>query len=39
MSSKKDAWFDQDSVPLVTAKYDLNEIGSNEADGLLRDRY
>lgn len=36
MSSKKDAWFDQDSVPLVTAKHDLNEIGSNEADGLLK---
>ncbi|KAG7389601.1 hypothetical protein PHYPSEUDO_009998 [Phytophthora pseudosyringae] len=33
---KKDAWFEQDSVPLVSARHDPDDIGSDEADGTLK---
>ncbi|ETI48002.1 hypothetical protein F441_07854 [Phytophthora nicotianae CJ01A1] len=33
---KKDVWFEQDSVPLVSARHDLDDIGSDEADGSLK---
>ncbi|KAG2769551.1 hypothetical protein JG687_00003837 [Phytophthora cactorum] len=33
---EKDVWFEQDSVPLVSARYGLDDIGSDEADGSLK---
>jgi hypothetical protein len=33
---KKDAWFEQDSVPLVSARHGLDDIGSDDADGTLK---
>ncbi|OWZ23056.1 hypothetical protein PHMEG_0002109 [Phytophthora megakarya] len=33
---KKDTWFENDSVPLVSARYGLDDIGSDEADGNLK---
>ncbi|POM70326.1 Hypothetical protein PHPALM_13251 [Phytophthora palmivora] len=33
---KTDTWFEQDSVPLVSARYGLDDIGSDEADGSLK---
>ncbi|EEY57739.1 uncharacterized protein PITG_00307 [Phytophthora infestans T30-4] len=33
---KKDVWFEQDSVPLVSAMHGLDDVGPDEADGSLK---
>lgn len=33
---EEDTWFEQDSVSLVTARHDTDEIGADEADGTVK---